>query len=432
MEIKLPNLGEGADSGTIVNIMVSEGETVSAGQPLIEIETGKAVASVPAEKSGKIVKILVKVGDKVTVGRTLMILEAEGEPEKATVIQTEKKTEAVPEKPVVRPVSKKIEIEEAPVEEELEAEQEGVLPPAAPPTIRKIARELGIDLRHVKGTGPGGRIQMSDLKTYIAKLQRLAQLAVKKEPQPQVVPQPVSIDFSQWGPITKKPMSQLRQTIAKRMVESVTTIPQVTQFDEVDITKIEEMRKKFAPQYEAKGARLTFTVIVLKALIIALRKHPIFNSSLDELTNEIIFKNYYHIGIAVDTDAGLVVPVVRNVDHKTAYELAVDLATVAQKARERKLGLDDMRGGTFTISNQGGIGGGHFTPIVNKPEAAILGIGKSQLKPVVVNGKIEPRLMLPLAVSYDHRLIDGGEAARFITDLCSAFNLITEKDLMLA
>jgi len=433
MEIKLPNLGEGADSGTVVNIMVSEGETVTAGQPLIEIETGKAVASVPAEKSGKIVKILVNVGDKVTVGRTLMILEAEGEPEKATTAQPERKIEPQAEKTTAKPVAQKIEIEEVPVEEETEEdEQKGILPPAASPTIRKLARELGIDLRHVKGTGPGGRIQMSDLKAYIARLHKLAQIALKKEAQPQTVPQPVSIDFSQWGPITKRPMSQLRQTIAKRMLESVTTIPQVTQFDEVDITRLEELRKKFAPQYEAKGARLTFTVIVLKALVMALRKHPIFNSSLDELTNEIIFKNYYHIGIAVDTEAGLVVPVVRNVDHKSAYELAVDISTLAKKARERKLGLDDMRGGTFTISNQGGIGGGHFTPIVNKPEAAILGIGKSQLKPVVVNGKIEPRMMLPLAVSYDHRLIDGGDAARFITDLCNAFSQITEKDLILA
>lgn len=433
MEIKLPNLGEGADSGTIVNIMVNEGDVVSAGQPLVEIETGKAVASIPAEKGGKVVKILVKVGDKVSVGKTLMLMETEGEPQRQTVVETEKKIEPVTEKLSAKPVVKKIEIVEAsPQEEIFEEEHEGILPPAAPPSIRKLARELGIDLRQVKGTGPGGRIQMSDIKTYIARLHKLAQMALKKEPQPQVAPQPVSIDFSQWGPITKKPMSQLRQTIAKRMVESATTIPQVTQFDEADITKAEELRKKFAPQYEAKGAKLTFTVIVLKALIIALKKHPIFNSSLDELTNEIIFKNYYHIGIAVDTDAGLVVPVIRNVDHKTAYELAVDLANAAQKARERKLTLDDMRGGTFTISNQGGIGGGHFTPLVNKPEAAILGVGRSQIKPVVINGKIEARLMLPLAVSYDHRLIDGGEAARFITDLCAAFGQITEKDLILA
>ncbi|MGC8743768.1 MAG: 2-oxo acid dehydrogenase subunit E2 [Verrucomicrobiia bacterium] len=432
MEIKLPNLGEGADSGVVVNILVAEGETVSPGQPLIEVETGKAVAAIPAEKSGKVSKILVKVGDKISVGKSFIILEVAGEPhsiQQTAPRQVEPKSEKIP---TAKPAVKKIEIRDVePDKEEERIEEPSDYVPAASPSIRKIARELGIDLRQVKGSGPGGRIQMSDLRAYINKLQRLAVQALKREPEI-AIQQPASIDFAQWGPVTKRPMSQLRMTIAKRMVESATTIPHVTQFDEVDITKLEELRKKFAPAYEAKGARLTFTVFVLKAVVNALKKHPIFNSSLDESTNEIVLKSYYHIGIAVDTEAGLLVPVVRNVDHKTMLELAIDLLNIAKKAKERKLTLDDMRGGTFTISNQGGIGGSHFTPIINKPEAAILGVGKSQQKPVIVNGKIEPRIILPLAVSYDHRLIDGGSAARFITDLCNEFLQIGENDVKIS
>ncbi|MGC8828485.1 MAG: 2-oxo acid dehydrogenase subunit E2 [Verrucomicrobiia bacterium] len=430
MDIKLPNLGEGADSGVVVNIMVNEGDTVAVGQPLIEVETGKAIAAIPAEKAGKVAKILVKVGDKINVGKSILVLEVAGEPQtvqQTSTSQTEPKSERIS---ATKPAAQKIVIEEPELtESEEQAETVSAYTPAAPPSIRRMARELGIDLRQVKGTGPGGRIQVADLRVYIAKLQRLAQQASKREPETAIIQQPASIDFSQWGPVTKRPMSQLRMTIAKRMVESATTIPQVTQFDEVDITRLEELRKKYASVYESKGARLTFTVFILKAVVAALKKHPIFNSSLDESTNEIILKSYYHIGIAVDTEAGLLVPVVRNVDYKTMYELSMDLANIAKKARDRKLTLDDMRGGTFTISNQGGIGGGHFTPIINKPEAAILGVGKSQYKPVIVDGKIEPRLMLPLAVSYDHRLIDGGTAARFITDLCQAFLQIGENDI---
>ncbi len=428
MEIKLPNLGEGADSGVVVNVLVNEGDNVTAGQPIIEIETGKAIAAIPAEKNGKVQKILVKVGDKISVGNKIMVLEVPGEPQPAPAQKTTVQQTVPPPQPTV---SQKIEIQDVKESETADEQELSSYTPAAPPSIRKIARELGIDLRQVKGTGPGGRIQISDLRVYILNLQRLAKQGAKKTTEVATV-QPASIDFAQWGPVTKRPMSQLRLTIAKRMVESVNTIPQVTQFDEVDITTLEGLRKKFAPNYETKGARLTFTVFVLKALISALKKHPIFNSSLDEITNEIVLKNYYHIGIAVDTEGGLLVPVVRNVDHKNMMELSVDLATIARKARDRKLTIDDMRGGTITVSNQGGIGGGHFTPIINKPEAAILGIGKSQFKPVVVNGKIEPRLMLPLTVSYDHRLIDGGEAARFITDLCNAFSEINENQIKLS
>ncbi len=215
-------------------------------------------------------------------------------------------------------------------------------------------------------------------------------------------------------------MSQLRKVISRRMVENWNAIPHVTQFDEADITSLLELRKKYVAAYEQKGARLTLTTFVLKAVVATLKKHPIFNSSLDEVSEEIVYKEYYHIGIAVDTEAGLIVPVIRDVDKKSMVELSKELEELAKKARDRKVTADELKGGTFTISNQGGIGGAHFTPIVNKPEVAILGLGKGALKPVVRNGQIEPRMMLPLGLSYDHRVIDGGAAARFTVDFLQA------------
>jgi pyruvate dehydrogenase E2 component (dihydrolipoamide acetyltransferase) len=226
-------------------------------------------------------------------------------------------------------------------------------------------------------------------------------------------------------------MSSLRKTISRRMVENWNSIPHVTQFDEADITDLLELRKKFAPEYEKKGARLTLTSFALKAVVSALKKHPIFNASIDEVANEIVLKEYFHIGLAVDTDQGLIVPVIRNVDKKSLFELSKDVQEVAEKARDRKIALDDMKGGTFTISNQGGIGGAHFTPIVNKPEVAILGLGKGALKAVVKDQQVQPRMMMPVCISYDHRVIDGGTAARFAVDLIQAFQGFGEGDLKL-
>ncbi|MFM1770807.1 MAG: hypothetical protein RJA22_3336, partial [Verrucomicrobiota bacterium] len=311
---------------------------------------------------------------------------------------------------------------------------DGPMPPASP-ELRRIARLLGIDLRRVPGSEAGGRVVMADVAAWIQQLQALAA-------QPRFVAAPAaaaapaapveSIDFSKWGPVTKKPLTPLRRTISRRMVENWNAIPHVTQFDEADVTDLMELRKKFAPEYEKKGARLTLTTFALKAVVAALRKHPIFNASLDEAAGEVVFKDYHHVGLAVDTDQGLLVPVIREVDRKTLLELSVDVQALAEKARDRKVGLDEMKGGTFTISNQGGIGGGHFTPIVNKPEVAILGLGRSVLKPVVgKDGKVQARLMLPLAISYDHRLIDGGTAARFTVDLVAAFQGFTAADLKL-
>jgi pyruvate dehydrogenase E2 component (dihydrolipoamide acetyltransferase) len=239
-------------------------------------------------------------------------------------------------------------------------------------------------------------------------------------------PAPVQIDFAQFGPILKKPLTPLRKVISRRMSESWDAVVRVTQFDDIDFTKLGELRKKFGAAYEAKGIKLTLTPFVLKAVANTLKAHPIFNSSLDEVASEIILKEYIHLGIAVDTDQGLMVPVIRDVDKKSMLEIAKELETLAAKARDRKISADEMKGGTFTISNQGAIGGAHFTPIINLPEVAILGLGRGRMLPVVREGKIEARMMTPVALSYDHRVIDGGSAARFTVDLMKAFENFDE------
>src|SRR5689334_10000035 len=273
---------------------------------------------------------------------------------------------------------------------------------------------------------------MADLRAYIQRLQKTAPTRTGGKhgvTRPAAAPEP--IDFSKWGKVSKKPISQLRKVIVERMSESWASVPRVTQFDEADITTLMELRKKYQAAYEAKGARLTLTPLALKAVVATLTKHPIFNSSLDEAAGEIVVKEYCHIGVAVDTDSGLLVPVVRDADKKTVLQLAKEVEELAAKARDRKLSLDEMKGGTFTISNQGGIGGGHFTPIINLPEVAILGLGRGALKAVVNDKQIQQRLMLPVAVSYDHRVIDGGAAARFTVDLVQALEEFPDTELKL-
>ncbi len=275
----------------------------------------------------------------------------------------------------------------------------------------------------MRGSERGGRIVMADVRAYIRRLQELA-TQPRGTARPSVPP---SIDFSKWGTITRKPLSPIRKTISERMTENWSTIPHVTQFDEADITCLMELRRQYAPIYEKRGARLTLTSFALKVVVEALKKHPIFNSSLNGAVNEIVYKEYYHIGLAVDTEQGLMVPVLRDVDKKSLFDLSREVSELAEKARDRKLSLDDLKGSSFTISNQGGIGGAHFTPIINKPDAAILGLGRGALKPVVREEKIEPRTLMPIAISYDHRLIDGGVAARFTVDLVHGFENFNEE-----
>jgi pyruvate dehydrogenase E2 component (dihydrolipoamide acetyltransferase) len=424
MDIKLPNLGEGADSGVVVSLLVNVGDDIAEGQNLIELETGKAIASIPASAAGKVAAIKVKVGDKITPGTIILTVSsgaaASDTPPKAAT-QAPAAAKKITASPAPEPALEADSGEDEAIMPTVESTEQYFAPPASP-TIRKLARELGMDLRHIKGTEHGGRIVLADLRRYI---QNLVKQAAKARATPAAVPAaataapaPVSIDFAQWGPIIRKPISPLRQVIARRMTESVVTLPQVTQFDDADITALLELGKQLAPAFEAKGAKLTLTGFVIQALVATLQKHPLFNSSLDDATQEVVQKAYYHIGIAVDTEAGLLVPVIRNADQKSLLQLSQELTQLAGKARDRKLAAADMQGGTCTISNQGAIGGSHFTPIVNKPESAILGLGKGALKPVVqADGKIASRRLLPLSLSYDHRLIDGANAARFITDL---------------
>ena len=418
MDLKLPKLGEGSDSGVVVNVFVKEGDTIAKDQTIIELENEKAVATIPATAGGVVTKIFVKAGDKITIGQRILSLGESGGVAASPKI-SRKPADPEPEAEDLTEVAKA---------EADEATPSRVAAPVASPSLRRMARELGVDLGRIRGSGLGGRVEINDVRAYI---QRLEKVSAKGKSAGPISTSPTklvaeSVDFSLWGPVTKRTISPLRQVIARRMWENWNAIPHVTQFDEADFTCLSELRKKFAAAYEAKGTKLTLTPLVLKAVAATLKKHPIFNSSLDEVANEIVFKEYIHLGIAVDTEAGLIVPVIRAVDNKSPLDLAKELESLAQKARERKVTSDELKGGTFTISNQGAIGGAHFTPIVNKPEVAILGLGRGAMKPVVRDGKVEVRLMTPLGLSYDHRVIDGGAAARFIVDLVAAMQDFSE------
>jgi pyruvate dehydrogenase E2 component (dihydrolipoamide acetyltransferase) len=444
MDVRLPRLGEGADSGVIATVFVKEGDQIKKDQPVLEIESEKAVATIPAPAAGTVTKILVKEGDEIRVGSLILVLSENGAgagaapPPPPRAIDASVGDDARDEPAIevsAAPPS-------APVPAQVQAGPSGFpvvhvagVPPPASPSLRKIARELGIDLHRVRGSERGGRIVMADLRAYVQNVQRVAlegrSAASQAPPVPPHTPKPaaVSIDFSQWGPVTKQKITTLRRSIGRKMVESWTTVPQITQFDEVDVTDLLALRKKYAPKYEAKKAHLTLTSFAVRALVAALKKHPSFNASIDEAAGEIVLKNYFHIGIAVDTEQGLIVPVLRNVDTKSVFQLSAELSELAERTRLRKVSLEEMQGGTFTISNQGGIGGAHFTPIVNTPEVAILGMGRSLLKPVVREGKVVQRTMMPLVLSYDHRVNDGANAARFVVDLVKEFESMKDSDV---
>jgi pyruvate dehydrogenase E2 component (dihydrolipoamide acetyltransferase) len=436
MDLKLPNLGEGADSGTVVNLFVKEGDQITKDQPILELENEKAVATIPSTAAGTVTRIYVKTGDKISVGQRILALGDGGGVKAAAPPNAEPVREPRREGVIQTPSP-----EQAPlVEEETDAgaglEPKPGVTPAAAPSIRKLARDLGIDLTRVRGSSRGGRIVLEDIRGYIQRLQRLAAQARAGAPAaataaPAAAPRPPAeaIDFSKWGPVSKKALSPLRQVIARRMAENWNAIPHVTQFDEADITGLNALRKKHAPGYEQKGTKLTLTSFALRIVAATLKKHPIFNSSLDEAAQEIVMKEYVHLGVAVDTEAGLIVPVIRDVDKKNLFELSKELEELSKKARERKVSAEELKGGTFTISNQGGIGGAQFTPIVNKPEVAILGLGRGAMRAVVREDRIEARLMLPIGLSYDHRVIDGGAAARFIVDLVKGFEEFREEEV---
>lgn len=433
MDVKLPNLGEGTDSGTVVSVLVKAGATIKKGQNLIELETGKAVTPIPAPAAGVVEKLAVKEGDKLGVGSLILTLKTDGA---ASATEAKAPAASAP-KPAPSPTRAAAPARPLPAATPADVpEAEPVVndSPAAGPYVRKIAHDLGIPLECVPGTGVHGHITIPDLRQYVDNLRALAyrplpaMAAAVAAPARPAVPLP---DFAAFGPVRRETLTAMRKAIAERMVASGTMLPTVTQFDEADLTALNDLRKKHAPAYEARGVRLTVTSFVLKAVAAVLKKHPIFNASLDEAAGEVVFKDYVHLGLAVDTEAGLLVPVIRDADKKDLVQLSKDIAEAAVKARDRKLALADMQGQTFTISNQGGIGGAHFTPIINLPDAAILGLGRSVLKPVVRDGKIVPRLLMPVALTYDHRLMDGGAAARFTVDLVAALESFTEADVKL-
>ena len=400
MEIRLPKLGEGAESGTVVSLFVKEGDIIQKDQTILELENEKAIAPIPSPEAGTITKVYVKVGDKISVGQAILSLSGIGTAPAAPAAPATEAPKAAPAQ----------ETQAAP-----RREVPGIPLPASP-SVRKVANELGIDLTQIRGSEHGGRIVMADLRAYVERLQRLT--LQPREAAPEIKKAvSESVDFSKWGSITRKPLSSLRQKIGEKMVESWTTIPHVTQFDEAELAALMALRKKYASKYEKKGANLTLTSFILKAVVAALKKYPIVNSSLDEKTHELIFKDYYHLGVAVDTEQGLIVPVIRDVDKKKMLELSLELAQLAEKTRQRKVSLEDLKGGTFTVSNLGGIGGGHFTPIINKPEAAILGVGRGKNN------------MLPLALSYDHRVVDGADGARFLRAVVEALENFKDKDV---
>ncbi len=450
MDVRLPRLGEGADSGVIATVFVKVGDLVKKDQPVLEIESEKAVATIPAPVAGTVTKILVKEGEEIKVGGLILVLSDNGAGIAAAPAAPPRAIDAsvgddADEHPsidvqVPPPAAPAVPAAPVPAGAPLAGGQSGFpvvhpssAPPPASPSLRKIARELGIDLYRVHGSERGGRIVMSDLRAYVQKIQKTALEGRPAAPAPapaQVAkPAPVSIDFAQWGPVTKQKMTILRKSISRKMVESWTTVPHIAQFEEVDVTELLALRKKYAAKYKSKNAHLTLTSFALRAVVAALRKNPSFNASIDEAAGEIVLKNYYNVGIAVDTEQGLIVPVLRDVDKKSIFQLSAELAALAERTRVRKVALEEMQGGTFTISNQGGIGGAHFTPIVNTPEVAILGMGRGVVKPVVEEGKIVQRTMMPIVLSYDHRVNDGANAARFIVDLVQEFGNIKDADV---
>ncbi len=412
IDFKLPELGENIQSADVIKVLVKAGDLVKVDQILVEIETDKATVEVPAEFNGIIKEVKVKEGDTAKVGDVIIIVES-GEVEAIKKVE-QPKSEPNVEK-ITEPIAtKQTESKSSNIEVKTLPDKKLFPTKIAPatPSVRRFAREIGIDINTVNGSGPGGRISIEDVKKSAKSINEKIRkggsgmpVGIKLESLP---------DFSKWGSIRKEAMSNVRKKTAEHLSYAWVTIPHVTQFDKADITELEKLRKQFGKKAEVNGAKLTVTAILMKVVTAALKVFPQFNASIDMDSKEIIFKEYYNIGIAVDTEKGLIVPVIRDADKKNILELASDLTEISVKARDKKITIEDMQGATFTISNLGGIGGTSFTPIVNSPEVAILGVSRGSYEPIYKDGEFVPRLMLPLSLSYDHRIIDGADAARFI------------------
>jgi pyruvate dehydrogenase E2 component (dihydrolipoamide acetyltransferase) len=414
-EFTLPDLGENIASGDVVTVFVSEGDVVKPGQALLEVETDKAVIEVPCPPGGRVEKVLVKKGDTVKVGQALVLLGAAGAAPPAQAPSPPKPAApppaAVSPAAAVQPVAPSASPQ--PVAREPEREPEPVAATAtvdpAGPAVRRLARELGVDLARVRGSGPAGRIVREDV---IAAVRQASSNAPAARPRSSA-----GTERDDWGPIRREQMSRMRKTIAANMVRSVSTIPHLTNFDDADVTELERLRKESAAEYAKSNLKLTALAFVVKAISLSLRQHPAINASIDPEKGEIVYKEYVNIGLAVDTPRGLVVPVLRDCDQLSIPQIAQAIADTAEKAKNAQYGVEDLRGGTFTISNLGAVGGAYSTPIINWPEVAILLLGRSRKMPVVHEDRIEPRLMMPLSLSYDHRLVDGAMAARFLSEV---------------
>lgn len=431
----LPALGENVDAGTVVGILVAVGDIVEVDQPVLEIETDKANLEVPSGFSGVVTEILVENGATAEVGAPVLMYDAAAD---ASAAAAEEQGSAAGEEPVaeITETTSAAPADQAAVSRDTDSgdhapSETSTTPPAeavpaasggqdaqpvpAAPSVRRFAREIGLDISQVPGTGPAGRISTEDVKSHSRQLSAGRGTAAGPAP---FTPLP---DFTKWGPVETEPMSNLRRAAAEHLGTAWTNIPHVTYGDKADVSDMEALRKQFGPTAEAAGGKLTMTAIALKIVAAALKRFPQFNASVDMSRHEIVYKKYYHVGVAVDTDRGLVVPVIRDVDRKNMIELSTELSEIAARARDRKLSPDDMQGSTFTISNLGGFGGTFFAPIINAPDVAILGLARSRMEQVYVDGTFHPRLMLPLMISYDHRLIDGADGARFMQWLVQAF-----------
>ncbi len=418
-EIHVPDIGD-FDSVEVIEVLVAPGDTIAAEDSLISVESDKATMEIPAPEAGVVQEVKVAVGDKVSEGSLILLLEpaAEGAVAEAAGEDAEPAPAAAEQAPAAPAPAESARIETAPAPApaprahvpptEGKIDEAGFSRAHASPAVRKFARELGVDLGRVEGSGSKGRILKEDVKGFVKRAlsQPAAGGGLGVAPMPE-------IDFGQWGEVETKPLSKINKLTGQFLHRNWVTIPHVTQFDEADITDLETFRKSMAAEYKEKGIRITPLVFLMKALVSAMKEFPRFNASLDPAGENLILKHYYNIGIAVDTPDGLVVPVVREVDRKSLVELAVELGEISAKARDKKLKPSDMQGGCMTISSLGGIGGTAFTPIVNAPEVAILGVSRSKMQPVWNGETFEPRLILPLALSYDHRVIDGADGARF-------------------
>lgn len=459
-EFKLPNLGDGVAAGDVLRVLVKVGDTLAADQSVLELETDKATLEVPSTVAGKVTDLKVKAGDKVKPGQVVLLVEDGGSAAASAPAPAAASGPGESDSPTDRPTAAsasgpgevddptdrpmafasgagelndptdRLSAMRGPGESEDPTDRTKVLTfattrlpvaepssgPIAPaaPSVRRLARELGVDLHQVPGSGPGGRISQDDVKNFtksvMASLGGGGQRAVATVSGASVA----LPDFSKWGAVERKPMSGIRRKTSEHLSHAWNAIPHVTQFDKADITGLEQLRKQYKGEVEKAGGNLTVTAIATKIVGAALKAFPQFNASVDQAGEAIVYKKYVHVGIAVDTENGLLVPIIRNVDQKNLIQISVDIQQAADKAKARKLSLDDMSGGSMTISNLGGIGGTAFTPIVNWPEVAILGISRGSMEPKWNGTAFEPRLMLPLSLSYDHRLIDGADAIRFL------------------